>query len=73
MNKTAVVDLEKCDTKKCSGHDSGICRASEHCTHKLLVQEEPFNPPMMVFDKMCTGCGMCAKECPLKAIIISGR
>ena len=70
MNKSAVVDLDKCDPENCSGQDIGICRASRHCIHKLLVQEALFDPPMIVFHKMCIGCGECAKECSLKAISI---
>jgi Fe-S-cluster-containing hydrogenase component 2 len=36
----------------------------------LLIQEDPFEEPMLLSAKMCVGCGDCVKVCPFGAINI---
>ena len=69
MEKVAIINLDICDPRKCAGKD-GICLTLKGCKHKLLIQEEPFDPPMHLYADKCIGCGGCEKECPLKAIQI---
>ncbi|MEW5816894.1 MAG: 4Fe-4S binding protein [Spirochaetota bacterium] len=69
MGKWANIDFKKCDPSSCNG-DEGKCIALQVCTHRLLIQEEPFEAPMLLSAKMCVGCGDCVKVCPLNAISI---
>ena len=67
MNKYAKIDFEKCRPEECDP-ERGICRAAAACTHKVLEQEDPFDPPMLLSMKLCVGCGDCVTVCPLAAI-----
>ena len=62
-----VVHYDICVPKKCNP-DTGQCAATQACKHKIMEQEDPFEPPMAVFLQMCVGCADCARACPLKAI-----
>jgi len=44
----------------------GICVAAFSCPTKTLKQEAPYEIPF--FAGLCKGCGLCALECPFKAI-----
>ena len=59
----------KCSPETCSPED-GICPSALVCPKLILIQEDAFDPPMLVSCAMCTGCGDCAKDCPLAAIIM---
>ncbi|MBN1836021.1 MAG: 4Fe-4S binding protein [Spirochaetales bacterium] len=69
MNKWADIDFDRCDPRRCNGGD-GVCLAARACTHKILEQEAPFDPPMLLSLKLCVGCGNCVTECPFGAIQI---
>jgi len=72
LNKYANIDFERCDPLVCDPQN-GLCKAAQSCSHKLLEQEEPWEPPMLLSMKMCVGCGTCVTACPLVAIqIING-
>ncbi|MFC1651021.1 hypothetical protein ACFL2X_05570 [Candidatus Latescibacterota bacterium] len=64
-----LIIFKKCNPDKCSP-ESGICASSLVCPKSILIQEDAFDPPMLVSCSMCTGCGDCAKDCPLTAIIM---
>jgi ATP-binding cassette subfamily E protein 1 len=68
-NKWASVDFALCHPSECD-QECGLCQAATVCTHKLLLQEEPYEEPMLISAKMCVGCGDCVKACPLGAIEI---
>jgi translation initiation factor RLI1 len=60
------IDYSKCQPQKCS--KNGECQAIKACQHKVLRQEEKFDPPFFHPSKYCHECGLCAKECPFSAI-----
>jgi ATP-binding cassette subfamily E protein 1 len=68
-NKRAIVEFKKCNPRVCAP-TTGICPAVKTCKHKLLVQESPHDAPMLISERMCVGCGDCAKPCPCGAIVI---
>jgi len=70
LKKNAIIDLSKCEPGKCSP-DKGKCLAAVDCKKKILEQEEKYEPPMLMSESMCTGCGDCVNSCPLNAIRIS--
>jgi NAD-dependent dihydropyrimidine dehydrogenase PreA subunit len=71
MRKTVEVDFNLCRPGECGGPD-GTCIAAEACTRKLLEQENPYEPPVLISSSMCSGCAKCVRECPLNALKISG-
>jgi NAD-dependent dihydropyrimidine dehydrogenase PreA subunit len=69
VNKYASIDFDKCNPRGCDGQ-LGMCEAVRSCKKKLLEQEEPWESPILISMKMCTGCGACVAACPLAAIEI---
>jgi translation initiation factor RLI1 len=69
VNKYTNIDFDKCNPPACDS-ENGLCKATRACSHKLLEQEEPWEPPMLLSMKMCVGCGDCVTACPLSAIEI---
>lgn len=59
----ATIDAGKCHPEKC---EKGICVAMLACPTKTLKQEAPYEIPFPA--GLCKGCGLCALECPFKAI-----
>jgi translation initiation factor RLI1 len=71
-NKRVVIDFKKCSPQVCAP-DSGICPACSVCTHKLLVQEDPNDAPMLISERMCVGCGDCVLLCPCGALTMGSN
>jgi len=69
VNKYVTIDFEKCNPLACDSQN-GLCQAARACKRKLLVQEEPWESPMLLSIKMCVGCGTCVTACPLGALEI---
>jgi Pyruvate/2-oxoacid:ferredoxin oxidoreductase delta subunit len=69
MNNKAVISAEKCDR-------SPGCPAMRFCPQKAISQVEApgrglFGTKLSVVDpEKCTGCGICMKYCPRKAVQI---
>jgi translation initiation factor RLI1 len=69
QKKWANIDFTLCQPQIC--RQNGVtCRAASVCPHKLLEQDKPIKPPMLLSAEMCVGCGNCAGACPLKAVSI---
>ncbi|MDD5127699.1 MAG: 4Fe-4S binding protein [Dehalococcoidales bacterium] len=64
--KMAMVDFNKCNPASCA---NGVCAAAQACPRKLLVQENPREPPM-TNPALCRACGDCVRACPHNAISI---
>jgi translation initiation factor RLI1 len=67
MDKSTQIDFDRCDAAACDG-GAGHCHAVPACSRKLLEQEEPFAPPLLLSARLCSGCGACVRACPLGAI-----
>ena len=59
----AVVDYKLCDPQRCG---NPRCPAVIACEKKVLIQDEPGEPPYAF--RMCLACGTCVEACPLGAI-----
>ena len=68
MNKVAYVNPGLCDKKP-------VCPAMRLCPQKAISQKKEggfFSGGLSVVDPArCTGCGVCLKYCPRKAISIN--
>jgi len=62
----AVIDYQECTPERCEG---GICQASLFCKHRVIWQEEIYQPPI-VFSEKCLSCRDCLEACPQSAIRI---
>ena len=67
MPKWVIVNFDLCRPGEC---DPGCGRspALKACRRKVLVQEDPFDPPVIVTRELCRGCQDCVKACPQAAI-----
>ncbi len=67
MTRIAVIDLDKCNPKKCNLECMRFCprnRAGDKC-----VQEGESGKPV-IDESICIGCGICVKKCPFHALQI---
>ena len=62
--RKAMIDYQKCFPIKC---DKGICVVVNSCSHKIFIQDQPYEVPYILQD-FCTGCGKCVVACPWKAV-----
>jgi translation initiation factor RLI1 len=69
-SKWVNVDFEQCQPAICDP-ETGACPAAIACTHKILIQEDPGEEPMLISMKLCVGCADCVRVCPLNALTIS--
>lgn len=68
MPRIAVLDRERCKTKDC---DTACIRFCPLVRSRLeAIKIEPGNEKPTIFESLCTGCGICVRKCPFKAISI---
>lgn len=65
--RIAVVDKERCQPKKCGQECLKYCPKVRSGDETVVIAEKA-----IISEKLCVGCGICVKKCPMKAIQIVG-
>ncbi|MEG9194608.1 MAG: ribosome biogenesis/translation initiation ATPase RLI [Candidatus Methanoglobus sp.] len=65
--RIAVVDKERCQPKKCGQECLKYCPKVRSGDETVVIAEKA-----VISEKLCVGCGICIKKCPMKAIQIVG-
>jgi len=66
MTRIAVLDQDKCKVKKCSQPCVGFCPMVRSHVEAIRVEGNK----AVISESLCSGCGICVKKCPFKAISI---
>jgi len=66
MTRVAVLDADKCKPKRCGRLCYRFCPIVRSRIEAIRFEDEK---PVIV-ESLCTGCGICVKKCPFKAISI---
>ncbi len=66
--RIAVVNLDRCQPKKCSKECFKYCPGVRMGEETIVFSEETNKP--IISEELCTGCGICTKKCPFEAIAI---
>ena len=66
MIRVAVLDADKCRPKRCNRVCHRFCPMVRSHVEAIRFED---NKPVIV-ESLCTGCGICVKKCPFKAISI---
>jgi len=66
MIRVAVLDADKCRPKRCNRVCHRFCPMVR--SHIEAIHFENDKP--VIIESLCTGCGICVKKCPFKAISI---
>jgi ATP-binding cassette subfamily E protein 1 len=66
MIRVAVLDADKCRPKRCNRVCHRFCPMVR--SHVEAIRFENDKP--VIVESLCTGCGICVKKCPFKAISI---
>lgn len=66
MTRVAVLDADKCKPKRCNRLCYRFCPMVR--THKEAIKFE--HGKAVIVENLCSGCGICIKKCPFKAISI---
>ncbi len=65
--RIAVVDKDRCQPKKCGQECRKYCPRVRTGDETVIIEDKA-----IISEKMCVGCGICVKKCPLNAISIIG-
>ena len=68
MVRIAVIDRFLCKPKRCNFECLSFCPLVRTGTKAVIVDKEKNRP--IIVENLCTGCGICTKKCPFKAIKI---
>ena len=66
--RIAVIDAALCKPRKCNHECVRLCPLNRTGTKTIWVDEE--SNKVVIEENLCTGCGICVKKCPYKAIKI---
>jgi len=66
MTRIAVLDEDKCKVKKCNQPCVNFCPMVRSRVEAIKVEGNK----AVISEVLCTGCGICVKKCPFKAISI---
>ncbi|MCL2288966.1 MAG: ribosome biogenesis/translation initiation ATPase RLI [Candidatus Bathyarchaeota archaeon] len=66
MTRIAVLDLDRCKVKKCNQLCVNFCPMVRSRVEAIRVEGDK----AVISELLCSGCGICVKKCPFKAISI---
>jgi ATP-binding cassette subfamily E protein 1 len=66
MTRVAVLDAERCKSKRCNRMCFRFCPIVRSKIEAVRFENEK----AVIVESLCTGCGICVKKCPFKAISI---
>ncbi len=66
MTRIAVLDQDRCKVKKCSQPCVGFCPMVRSRVEAIRIEGNK----AVISETLCSGCGICVKKCPFKAISI---
>ena len=64
--RIAIIDYERCSPDKCSYECIRYCPMNLSGVEAIVLEDEK----PVIKEDVCTGCGICVKKCPRKAITI---
>ncbi len=68
--RLAIIDYERCQPKRCSLECIKYCPGVRMGEKTIEIDENTGKP--VISEVLCSGCGICVKRCPFKAISIIG-
>ncbi|NPA62095.1 MAG: ribosome biogenesis/translation initiation ATPase RLI [Methanococci archaeon] len=68
--RLAIIDYDRCQPKKCSMECMKYCPGVRMGEKTIEIDENTGKP--IISEVLCSGCGICVKRCPFKAISIIG-
>ncbi|ADC70127.1 ABC transporter related protein [Methanocaldococcus sp. FS406-22] len=68
--RLAIIDYDRCQPKKCSMECMKYCPGVRMGEKTIEIDENTGKP--VISEVLCSGCGICVKRCPFKAISIIG-
>ncbi|MEE9586334.1 MAG: ribosome biogenesis/translation initiation ATPase RLI [Nitrososphaerales archaeon] len=66
-HRVAVLDRENCLSRKCGLECIKFCPVNKMGSECIVLGEDK---KALIDEELCTGCGICVKKCPFKAITI---
>ncbi len=66
MTRIAVMDQDRCKPKKCNQMCIKYCPMVRSRVEAIRFEDNK----VVISEKLCSGCGICVKKCPFKAISI---
>jgi ATP-binding cassette subfamily E protein 1 len=66
MTRIAVLDVDKCKTKRCNTTCYRFCPMVRSKIEAIRFEDKK----AVIVESLCTGCGICVKKCPFNAISI---
>jgi ATP-binding cassette subfamily E protein 1 len=66
MTRVAVLDAERCKSKRCNRMCLRFCPMVRSKVEAVRFENEK----AVIVESLCTGCGICVKKCPFKAISV---
>lgn len=66
MTRIAVLDADRCKVKKCDQNCIRFCPMVRSRVEAIRIE----GGKAVISERLCSGCGICVKKCPFKAISI---